>query len=172
ANPGITRAVRNNNPMNITATANSINMAGVVGVEKGVNGTPDMLIFATPQDSIKAGANMLATSSIYANMTADKAIKMYNGGGSYSAADLGLDPNKDLQTQLKDPNKLAQVTQAIAQHGDVNAAANLNNETSSSKPTFDQYGLLGNTDFNPNVTLDKRASQYLDTYIKSGTEPS
>src|SRR6185312_17237804 len=32
--------------------------------------------------------------------------------------------------------------------------------------------LLGNTDFNPNVTLDKRASQYLDTYIKSGTEPS
>jgi hypothetical protein len=158
--------------MNITATANSVNMAGVVGVEKGVNGTPDMLIFATPQDSVKAGANMLATSKIYANMNAAQAIKMYNGGGSYSAADLGLDPNKDLQTQLKDPTKLAQVTQAIAQHEDVNAAANLQSQTSASKPTFDQYGLLGNTDFNPTNTLDKRANQYLDAYIKSGNEPS
>lgn len=172
ANPGITRAVRNNNPMNITATANSVNMSGVVGVEKGVNGTPDMLIFSTPQDSIKAGANMLATSKLYSNMTADKAIKMYNGGGSYSATDLGLDPSKDLQSQLKDPNVLAKVTQAIAQHEDVNAAAKLNNQNTSNKPTFDQYGLLGNTNFNPNDTLDKRATQYLDSYIKSGNEPS
>lgn len=177
ANPGISRDVRNNNPMSITANASSVNMAGVVGIEKGQNGTPDMLVFSTPQAGVQAGTNMLATSSLYANMKAGQAINLYitgdkNKPGGYSATDLGLDPNKDLQTQLKDPSTLQSVTQKLMQNEDSTAAKNLQNETTSSKPTFDQYGLLGNTDFNPTNTIDKRASQYLDAYIKSGTEPS
>lgn len=38
--------------------------------------------------------------------------------------------------------------------------------------TYDQYGLLANTDFNPDNQIDQAANLYLDRYLKSGTEPS
>lgn len=176
-NPGVTRDVRNSNPMSITANANSVNMPGVIGVEPGQNGTPDMLIFATPQMGVQAGTQMLASSPIYANMTAGQAINQYitgdkNKAGGYSSSDLGLDPNKDFQTQLKDPTTLQNVTQKLMQHEDSHSAANLQNEQQAGTPSFQQYGLLGNTDFNPSVLTDSRAAQYLDSYIKTGSPPS
>jgi hypothetical protein len=114
-NLGVTRAVRNNNPGNIKATANSIKMPGVVGIES----TPaadggNFLIFANPQQGTQAIGQLIANNSIYANISAEAAIKKYNGGGSYGAADVGLDPKKDFQTQLKDPATLQTVTQNIA----------------------------------------------------------
>lgn len=42
----------------------------------------------------------------------------------------------------------------------------------SSKLSFDQYGLLANTDFNPDNQVDALAQKYLDTYIKNGTVPT
>lgn len=44
--------------------------------------------------------------------------------------------------------------------------------TPSSDLRFSQYGLLGNTDFNPSNTLDNLAQSYLDKYIKNGTVPT
>lgn len=41
----------------------------------------------------------------------------------------------------------------------------------STAPTVQQYGLLANTDFNPNNTLDKTAYNYLQQYIKNGAIP-
>lgn len=114
-NPGVVRAVRNNNPGNIKATASSIKMSGVVGIES----TPaadggNFLIFANPQVGVQAIGQLILNSPGYANMSAEAAIKRYNGGGAYGAATVGLDPKKDFQTQLKDPAVLLSVSQAIA----------------------------------------------------------
>lgn len=38
--------------------------------------------------------------------------------------------------------------------------------------TFGQYGLLANTDFNPNDQTDALAQKYMDSYIKNGTVPT
>lgn len=38
--------------------------------------------------------------------------------------------------------------------------------------TYEQYGLLANTNFNPKDQMDMSANTYLDRYLKSGTEPS
>ncbi len=113
-NPGVNRPIRNNNPGNIKATATSINYPGVVGIES----TPaadggNFLIFSDPQAGMKAVGNLLMTN-IYKGMTAEKAIKKYNGGGGYGATDLGLDPNQDLQAQLQDPAVLDRVTTQLA----------------------------------------------------------
>lgn len=44
--------------------------------------------------------------------------------------------------------------------------------TSNAQNTFNQYGLLGKTNFNPNDTIDQLAQKYLDQYIKNGSVPS
>lgn len=38
--------------------------------------------------------------------------------------------------------------------------------------SFQQYGLLANTDFNPKTLVDGLAQKYLDQYIKNGTVPT
>lgn len=40
------------------------------------------------------------------------------------------------------------------------------------KLSFDQYGLLANTDFKPDNMVDGLAQKYLDQYIKNGTVPT
>lgn len=40
------------------------------------------------------------------------------------------------------------------------------------KLSFDQYGLLANTTFNPNNALDQLSQRYLDQYIKNGSVPT
>lgn len=44
--------------------------------------------------------------------------------------------------------------------------------TGSNKLSFDQYGLLANTDFNPTNMVDALSQKYLDQYIKNGTVPT
>jgi len=116
-NPGVNRPTRNNNPGNIKASATTIKYPGVVGVES----TPaadggNFLIFSSPQAGITAISQLLVNGSSYQNVTAEQAIKKYNGGGGYGAADLGLDPTKNFQEQLKDPAVLQSVASAIATH--------------------------------------------------------
>jgi len=101
ANPGVNRSDRNNNPGNIKVTDFNKDWDGVVGVES----TPaedggNFLIFDTPESGINAIGQLLLTASHYQNTTAEKAIKKYNNNGTYGAKDLGLDPNRDFQTQL------------------------------------------------------------------------
>lgn len=46
------------------------------------------------------------------------------------------------------------------------------NPKGTSGLSFDQYGLLANTDFKPDDQVDALAQKYLDTYIKNGTVPT
>lgn len=124
-NPGVSRPVRNNNPGNIKVSATSASYAGVVGVEA----TPaadggHFLIFASPQDGLNAIGQLLLNGASYKNVTAEQAIKKYNGGGGYGAADVGLNPNQNFQEQLKDPAKLQSVTEQIAKHEGFNVSSN------------------------------------------------
>ena len=114
ANPGLSRPDRNNNPGNIKVSTSTKDWEGVIGVES----TPaedggHFLIFDNAQSGINAIGKLLLTKG-YVNMTAEQAIKKYNGNGSYGAADVGLNPNQDLQSQIKDPTKRAAVAAAIA----------------------------------------------------------
>lgn len=126
-NPGVNRPTRNNNPGNIKATPNSIKYPGVVGIES----TPaadggNFLIFANPQSGKDAIGQLISNSSVYANISAQAAIKKYNGGGGYGASDIGLDPNKDFQTQLKNPTTLQTVVDNIARREGFTANSKVN----------------------------------------------
>ena len=44
--------------------------------------------------------------------------------------------------------------------------------STSTTPSYQQYGLLANTDFNPNSKTDTYAQQYLTAYLKNGTLPT
>lgn len=113
-NPGVNRSDRNNNPGNIKVSDNTKNYAGVIGVESDQAGDGgNFLIFDTPESGIAAIGKLLMSYG-YKGMTAEKAIKRYNGGGAYGATSVRLDPNKDFQSQLQDPNKLREVTNAMA----------------------------------------------------------
>ena len=114
ANPGLSRPDRNNNPGNIKVSTSTKDWEGVIGVES----TPaedggHFLIFDNAQSGINAIGKLLLSSG-YSGMTAEKAIKRYNGNGAYGAASVGLDPNKDFQSQIQDPVKRAAVAAAIA----------------------------------------------------------
>lgn len=115
ANPGMTRANRNNNPGNIKVTNYSKNFAGVIGVESdpAADGG-NFLIFDSPQSGINAIGRLLREGKSYQGVTAEQAIKRYNGNGAYGAADVGLDPNRNFQEQIKDSNVLIAVATAIA----------------------------------------------------------
>lgn len=115
ANPGVTRANRNNNPGNIKVSNYSKNFAGVIGVESdpAADGG-NFLIFDSPQSGINAVGRLLREGNSYQGVTAEQAIKRYNGNGGYGAADVGLDPNRNFQEQIKDSNVLIAVATAIA----------------------------------------------------------
>lgn len=114
-NPGVTRANRNNNPGNIKVSNYSKNFAGVIGVESdpAADGG-NFLIFDSPQSGINAVGRLLREGKAYQGVTAEQAIKRYNGNGGYGAADVGLDPNRNFQEQIKDSNVLIAVATAIA----------------------------------------------------------
>lgn len=114
ANPGVSRSDRNNNPGNIKASDFTKNWEGVIGVESSqAQDGGNFLIFDSPESGINAIGKLLLTGG-YSGMTAERAIKRYNGSGAYGAASVGLDPNKDFQSQLQDPVKLQLVASAIA----------------------------------------------------------
>lgn len=116
ANPGVNRSDRNNNPGNIKATDYSKEFDGVVGVESSpAADSGNFLIFDSPESGINAIGRLLDEAKNYQGVNAEKAIKTYNGYGSYGAKDLGLDPNKDFQSQIEDKGVLSSVARKIAE---------------------------------------------------------
>lgn len=110
-----TRADRNNNPGNIKASKYTLAFPGVVGVEqKPAADGGNFLIFDSPESGLNAMKTLITSGNSYQGVTAEQAIKKWNGGGAYGAADVGLNPNQDIQLQLKDPNKLNSVVLAMA----------------------------------------------------------
>lgn len=115
ANPGVTRSNRNNNPGNIKVSNYSKNFDGVVGVESSPAADGgNFLIFDSPEAGLAAMGRLLQEGKSYQGVTAEVAMKRYNGGGAYGAATVGLDPNKDFQSQIADPAKLADVVKRMA----------------------------------------------------------
>lgn len=115
ANPGVNRSDRNNNPGNIKVSEYSKGFDGVIGVESNpAQDGGNFLIFDSPESGINAIGRLLLEGKSYKGVTAERAIKIYNGGGAYGAADLGLIPNGDFQEQISDPNKLKFVASEIA----------------------------------------------------------
>jgi hypothetical protein len=115
ANPGVNRSDRNNNPGNIKVSSYTKEFDGVIGVESdpALDGG-NFLIFENPEAGINAIGRLLLEGRPYDNKTAEQAIKTYNGGGSYGAMDVLLDPNKDFKSQIQDPAKRFEVATAIA----------------------------------------------------------
>jgi hypothetical protein len=112
-NPGVVRATRNNNPGNIKASETTVSYPGVVGIEsKPATDGGYFLIFDSAQSGANAQAQLLINGSSYQGVTAEQAMRKYSGGG-YGAEAVGLDPNTDFQEQIKDPETLASVVQAI-----------------------------------------------------------
>lgn len=115
ANPGVNRPNRNNNPGNIKVSDYTKNFDGVIGVEsRPATDGGNFLIFDSPESGIAAIGRLLQEGKSYKGVTAEQAIKKYNGGGGYGAVDVGLNPVQDFQSQIRDPQKLQQVAQAIA----------------------------------------------------------
>lgn len=85
--------------------------------------------------------------------TAGKAVKTNNPGN------VGNDDAGNTQT-----------FKTIAQG--VNAVGSWLASHRSSQPTYQQYGLLANTSFNPSNTVDAAANNYLTQYLKNGTLPT
>lgn len=110
-----TRADRNNNPGNIKASKYTLAFPGVVGVEqKPAQDGGNFLIFDSPASGFNAMKTLLKEGRSYQGVTAEQAIKKWNGGGAYGAATVGLDPNKDMQQQLNNPSLLEQVVFKMA----------------------------------------------------------
>lgn len=115
ANPGMSRSDRNNNPGNIKISDYTKEFAGVIGVEsKSAEDGGNFLIFENPQAGLDAIGRLLLEGKSYQNVNAETAIKRYNNNGTYGASDVGLDPNKDFQSQIQDPIKRREVARAIA----------------------------------------------------------
>jgi len=115
-NPGMNRSDRNNNPGNIKASDFTKNYAGVIGVESSdAEDGGKFLIFDSAQSGIDAIGQLLLNGRSYKGVTAEQAIKKYNGGGGYGASDVGLKPNDDFQAQIKDSGVLKDVTNRIAE---------------------------------------------------------
>lgn len=115
ANPGVNRSDRNNNPGNIKVSDYTKTFDGVIGVESSpAEDGGNFLIFESPEDGINAIGRLLLEGNSYQGVNAETAIKKYNGGGAYGAKDVGLDPNKDFQSQIQDKTKRFNVAMAIA----------------------------------------------------------
>lgn len=141
-NPGVSRSDRNNNPGNIKVSANTKDWDGVIGVESSPAADGgNFLIFDSPESGINAIGRLLQTTG-YSGMTAEKAIKRYNGNGSYGAADLGLDPKADFQSQIKDPIKLKEVANAIATHEGFTGATKTDTTSAASYAKLIQAGTM------------------------------
>lgn len=126
ANPGMARSDRNNNPGNIKVSDYTKEFEGVVGVEsKPSEDGGNFLIFENPQAGLDAIGRLLLEGKSYQGVNAETAIKRYNNNGTYGASNVGLDPNKDFQSQIKDPAKRREVAKAIAMAEGWSGGANI-----------------------------------------------
>lgn len=75
------RPQRNNNPLNIKASAATSTYPGVIGTDtKAASDGGNFLVFATPQDGFNAAKTLLQTSG-YKNLTVDAALKRWSNNG-------------------------------------------------------------------------------------------
>jgi hypothetical protein len=164
ANPGMTRSDRNNNPGNIKLSNFTKGFEGVVGVEAtAAQDGGNFLIFNTPQDGFNAMARLLTEGKSYQGVSAQTAIKKWNGNGGYGAADVGLNPNQDFQSQIRDPQKLQEVVQKMARlEGYKGTTASGGPETTTLTNALKSLA--------PRLTAAaaKSAQATLNGYIKSG----
>ena len=113
--PGMTRSDRNNNPGNIKISDFTKDFPGVRAIEqRPAEDGGNFIVFATPQDGLNAIGELLKRGRSYKGVSAEQAIKRYNGGGAYGASDVGLDPNRDFQSQIQNPVILQSVIKRIA----------------------------------------------------------
>lgn len=113
------------------------------GSPKGVKNNPGNIKFANLPGQVDSGVKA-TDGGTFANYTSPKEGKDAVGQLVQNAADGGKN-----------------LTDFIARYKGV-----------SNTPTFEQYGLLSQTNFNPGNNLDKAAKTYLDQYIKNGTFPT
>ena len=139
ANPGVVRSDRNNNPGNIKVSSYTKEFEGVLGVESDTAGDGgNFLIFESPEAGINAIGRLLLEGKSYKGVTAEQAIKKYNGNGGYGALNVGLDPNKDFQSQIQDPNKRYEVAKKIAMAEGWSGGLT---QTTGQTTTFSQTGI-------------------------------
>lgn len=120
ANPNSKRSDRNMNPGNIKVSEFTKNYPGVIGVESSpAEDGGHFLIFDSPEAGLDAMGRLLMNPG-YSNMTAQQAMKRYNGGNvpgapkTYDAVDVGLLPGMDFQAQMGTPEKRRAVALAMA----------------------------------------------------------
>ena len=162
ANPGMTRSDRNNNPGNIKVSDYTKEFVGVVGVESNpAQDGGNFLIFENPQAGLDAIGRLLLEGKAYQGVNAETAIKRYNGNGAYGAKDVGLDPNKDLQSQIQDPNKRREVARlmAMAEGWSGGMMSNLPDEEITGLVELVKSGKLTDKEALDKVSDDKKKSQ-------------
>lgn len=100
----------------------------------------------------------------------DSGVKATDGGtfASYATPQAGKDAIGTIITNAA-TGKSAAYGQNVSFQDFVNKYTNT---APSAKPTYGQYGLLANTDFNSSNKLDKGAMAYLNYYIKNATYPT
>jgi hypothetical protein len=92
----VTRADKNNNPLNIKASGTTLAYEGVSGKDpKPASDGGQFLTFETPEAGFKA-AKKLLTANSYADLTLDKAMKRWSGGG-YGADVSNIPANKKIK---------------------------------------------------------------------------
>ena len=108
------RAVRNNNPGNIKASAVTLRYPGVVGVDpvEAADGG-HFLRFDSPQSGFAAMTTLLRHG--YGRLPADAAMRRWSGGG-YGAERVGVDPNRTIGSMSD--QELTELAQRMAVTGE------------------------------------------------------
>jgi hypothetical protein len=165
ANPGVNRSDRNNNPGNIKVSEFTKSFEGVVGVEANkAADSGNFLIFNSSQDGFNAMGKLLSNTN-YTKLTAEQAIKRWNGGGAYGAATVGLDPGKNFGQQIQDPVKLQQVVQAMAKAEGYKGVGGSAAPTTGNDVISQSFSSIA-----PRLSADgrKSAQATINNYIKNG----
>lgn len=126
----LTRADRNNNPTNIKLPKGGLEVAKQRYGDPGLSVDPapatdggQFLKFSTPEYGHKATGTLL-TSPGYANLTVDKALKAWSGGGY--GGDVAPDLKNKTISSLS-PEELATVTQGMAKREGYTGASEKSN---------------------------------------------
>ncbi len=153
-----------NNAYDHVGLVQTITANGITTIEANANGKATTASVGPGTSNVTSG-RFIPWSQLYGfvpppNSSVNQVGKSANNYNSFlqEAKDKGL-PYADAQKYATE-----KTTAALNNGGDDNSPA--------IKPTYEQYGLLANTDFNPGNSTDKAASMYLDSYIKNGALPT
>jgi len=143
ATPGLNppRAVRNNNPGNIKASATTTTFPGVAGVDPSpASDGGKFLQFETPEDGFAAMGRLLRSGG-YRGLSVDRALRRWsnNGYGGNLAEQIGLDPTRRMDSL--DPRELGALTQAMAHAEGYRPAAATDGEAAQAQPPIPRPAL-------------------------------